>query len=166
MPANRSTSGRGYPLSALLLLVTASAVIMAVVAPILRGPREAGWGELLGAAIFGGVLLVVLGSLLGLFHYSRWRGVLWGGLVGGVLGLLLGPLIFVPPASFPEVLLTALGGAVVIVGVAAVARLTSVSPQREPEAGSPFKEPGNGAAAARRQVAGDDPDAGQATSSR
>ena len=160
MSANRRTSGRGFPLSALLLLVTASAVIMAVVAPILRGPREAGWGELLGAAIFGGVLLVVLGSLLGLFHYSRWRGVLWGGLVGGVLGLLLGPLIFVPPASFPEVLLTALGGAVVIVGVAAVARLTSVSPNRETGAGNPFQETENGATAVRRQIAGDEHDAG------
>ena len=152
MSTNRRTSGRGYPLSALLLLVTASAVIMAVAAPIVRGPREAGWGELLAASIGGGVLLGVLGSLLGLFHYSRWRGVLCGAPLGGLLGLLLGPLLFVPPASFPEVALTALGGALVIVGVAAVARLTSASPKHRPEAGNPFQETENGAAAERRHL--------------
>jgi len=140
--ASRRTSGRGYPLSALLLLVTACAVITAVVAPILRGPRQAGWGDLLGAAIVGAVSLGVLGLVLGLFHYSRWRGVLWG--------VLLGPLIFVPLASFPEVLLTAVGGALVIVGVAAVARLTSASPKPDREAASPFQETGNDVAAERR----------------
>jgi len=148
--ASRRTSGRGYPLSALLLLVTACAVITAVVAPILRGPRQAGWGDLLGAAIVGAVSLGVLGLVLGLFHYSRWRGVLWGVLLGGVLGVLLGPLIFVPLASFPEVLLTAVGGALVIVGVAAVARLTSASPKPDREAASPFQETGNDVAAERR----------------
>ena len=150
MRANRRTSGRGYPLSALLLLVTACAVITAVVAPILRGPRQAGWGDLLGAAIVGAVSLGVLGLVLGLFHYSRWRGVLWGVLLGGVLGVLLGPLIFVPLASFPEVLRTAVGGALVIVGVAAVARLTSASPKPDREAGSPFQEAENDVAAERR----------------
>jgi len=147
---DRRTSGRGYPLSALLLLVTACAVITAVVAPILRGPRQAGWGELLGASIVGAVSLGVLGLVIGLFHYSRWRGVLWGVLLGGVLGVLLGPLIFVPPASFPEVLLTAVGGAVVIVGVAAVVRLTSAWPKPESEAGSPFQETEDDVAAERR----------------
>lgn len=158
MPANRSTSGRGYPLSALLLLVTASAVVMAVAAPILRGPRQAGLVELVAASIAGGVLLGGLGLLLGLFHYSRWRGVLWGGLLGGVLGLLLGPLIFVTPAGFPEVLLTAVGGALVIVGVAAVARLTSVSPESHRAAGDPFQETENGAAAGRRHPLTEDHD--------
>lgn len=141
MSANGRTSGRGYPLSALLLLVTASGVILAVVAPIVRGPREAGWGDVLAASITGGVALTVLGAFLGLFHYSRWRGVLCGAPLGGVLGLLLGPLIYVPPASFPEVILTAVGGAVVIVGVAALARLTSAAPKTGSGVGSPFQEP-------------------------
>jgi len=161
--ANRRTSGRAYPLSALLLLVTASAVIMAVAAPIVRVPREAGLGELLGAAIAGGVLLAVLGSLLGLFHHSRWRGVLWGGLLGGVLGVLLGPLIFVPPASFPEVLLPALGGALVIVGVAAVARLASASPKGGAEPRNPFQETENDAAAERRHLSTEGRDAERRT---
>ena len=163
MSANRRTSGRGYPLSALLLLVTASAVILAVVAPVVRGPREAGWDELLAASIGGGVALSVLGSFLGLFHYSRWRGVLCGIPLGGVLGLLLGPLIYVPPRSFPEVLLTALGGAVVIVGVAVVARLTGASPQPDSGVGSPFREPENDVATERRNGLDDDRGAGPET---
>lgn len=156
----RRTSGRGYPLSSLLLLVTACAVIVAVVAPILRGPQPAGLGELLAAAIFGGTALAVLGLILGLFHYSRWRGVLWGVPLGGVLGVLLGPLIFVPPASFPEVLATAIGGALVIVGVAAVARLTNALPKPDREAGSPFQETENGVAVERRHPSSGNHDAG------
>jgi peptidoglycan/LPS O-acetylase OafA/YrhL len=130
-----ATPGRGYPLSALFLLVTASGVVLAMVTPVFRGPQEAGWTELLIASIAGGGLLSLVGLLLGLFHYSRWRGVLSGGLLGAVLGLLLGPLIFASPSSLPLVLLSSLGGAVVIVAVAAVARLTSAPP---PAVGNPF----------------------------
>ncbi|MCU0874975.1 MAG: hypothetical protein MUE50_21805 [Pirellulaceae bacterium] len=136
--SNPSPPSRGYPLSALFLLVTASGVVLAMVTPVFRGPQEAGWTELLIAAIAGGVALSLLGLVLGLFHYSRWRGVLSGMLLGGVLGLLLGPLIFASPASLPLVLLSALGGAIVIVGVGAVARLTSAPP---PSAGNPFHAP-------------------------
>lgn len=136
--ANRSSPSRGYPLSALFLLVTASGVVLAMVTPIFRGPQEAGLTELLIASIAGGVLLSLLGLFLGLFHYSRWRGALSGVLLGGALGLLLGPLVFAPPASLPLVLLSALGGAVVILGVGAVARLTSAPP---PAAGNPFQPP-------------------------
>ena len=60
MSANQRTSDRAYPLSALLLLVTASAVILAAVAPTVRGPREAGVGDLLAASSVGGASLVVL----------------------------------------------------------------------------------------------------------
>jgi hypothetical protein len=135
--ANLPASSRGYPLSALFLLVTASGVVLAMVTPIFRGPREAGWTELLIASLVGGVALSLLGLFLGLFHYSRWRGMLSGILLGGVLGLLLGPLVFAAPASLPLVLLSSLGGAIVIVGVGAVASLTSSPP---PEAGNPFQE--------------------------
>ena len=85
--ANPSSPSRGYPLSALFLLVTASGVVLAMVTPIFRGPQEAGWTELLIASIAGGVLLSLLGLFLGLFHYSRWRGVL----VGRALGRSPGP---------------------------------------------------------------------------
>jgi len=96
-----------------------------MVTPVFRGPQEAGWTELLIAAVAGGGVLSLLGLLLGLFHFSRWRGALAGVLLGGVLGLLLGPLIFAAPASLPLVLLSSLGGAIVILGVAVVARLTA-----------------------------------------
>jgi hypothetical protein len=122
----------------LFLLVTASGVVLAMVAPMFRGPPQAGLKELLIASLAGGVLLSLLGLLLGLFHYSRWRGVLSGVLLGGVLGLLLGPLVFASPPSLPLVLLSAVGGAVVILGVGAVARLTSAPP---PAAGNPFHPP-------------------------
>jgi hypothetical protein len=133
--ANQSSPSRGYPLSSLFLLVTASGVVLAMVTPIVRGPQDAGLTELLIASLAGGGVLSLLGVFLGLFHYSRWRGVLSGVLLGGALGLLLGPLIFASPASLPFTLLSALGGAAVIVGVGAVARLTSAPP---PAAGNPF----------------------------
>ena len=136
--SNPSSPSRGYPLSALFLLVTASGVVLAMVTPVFRGPQETGWTELLIASIAGSVLLSLVGLLLGLFHYSRWRGALSGVLLGAVLGLLLGPLIFASPASLPLVLLSSLGGAIVIVAVAAVARLTSAPP---PAAGNPFHSP-------------------------
>ena len=156
---NRPSSSRGYPLSALFLLVTAAGVVLAMVAPVVRGPREAGFGEMLGAAIVGGVALSLLGSVLGLFHYSRWRGVLWGLLLGGVLGLFLGPMMFLPPTSLPLVLLNSLGGAVVIICVGAVARLTFVP--AAPAPGSPFQETENGAAPARRHPLDEGHGAGQ-----
>ena len=156
---NRTPSNRGYPLSALFLLVTASGVVLAMVAPVLRGPREAGWAELLSASIAGGVALGLLGLVLGLFHYSRWRGVLWGVPLGGVLGLLIGPMVFISPTSMPFVLLNSLGGAVVILGIAAVARLTFAPPASA--AGSPFQETENGAALTRRHPLDEDRGAGQ-----
>ena len=157
----RTSSNRGYPLSALFLLVTASGVVLAMVAPVLRGPCEAGTEELLGAAIAGSLTLGLLGLFLGLFHYSRWRGVLWGVLLGGVLGLLIGPMAFISPTSLPFVLLNSLGGAVVILGIAAVSRLTFAPPASAP--GSPFQETENGVAAERRQLSPDDHCAGQQT---
>lgn len=137
-PPVPASPSRGYPLSALFLLVTACGVVLAMVTPIFRGPQEAGWTELLIAALAGGGVLSLAGLLLGLFHYSRWRGVLAGTLLGGLLGLLLGPLIFAAPDNLPLVLLSSLGGAVVILGVAAVARLTAAP---KPAAGNPFHSP-------------------------
>jgi hypothetical protein len=103
------------------------------------------------------VSLGLLGSFLGLFHYSRWRGVLCGAPLGGVLGLLLGPLIYVPPASFPEVVLTALGGSLVIVGVGALARWTGASPKTDSGAGSPFQKlEHNDVVSERRQLSDDE----------
>ncbi len=134
-PPISASSGRGYPLSALFLLVTACGVVLAMVTPIFRGPQTAGLTELLVASLVGGGVLSLVGLLLGLFHYSRWRGVLAGMLLGGVLGVLLGPLIFAAPAGLPLVLLSSLGGAGVILGVAAVARLTAAPAQR---AGQPI----------------------------
>jgi hypothetical protein len=103
--------------------------------------------------------LAVLGLFLGLFHYSRWRGVLWGVPLGGVLGLLIGPMVFISPTSMPLVLLNSLGGAVVILGVGAAARLTFAPSAAAP--GSPFQETENGAALTRRHRLDEDHGAGQ-----
>jgi hypothetical protein len=94
-----------------------------------------------------------------LFHYSRWRGVLWGVPLGGVLGLLIGPMVFISPASMPLVLLSSLGGAAVLVGVGALARLTSAPPATAP--GNPFQETENGAALTRRHPLDEGHGAGQ-----
>jgi hypothetical protein len=123
--ASSSVTRRGYSLSTLFLLVAASAVAIGMVSPVLRGEAQVGVGDVIGASITCSMLGFVLGGLLGLFHYSRVRGVGWGLIVGTLIGAVCGPMMFIPSASLSFVFSTALGGSVVILGVATLIRLTS-----------------------------------------
>jgi hypothetical protein len=123
--ASRPPSG-GYPLSTLFLLIAAAAVVLGMAAPALHHRREqVNTPELLGAAMASGMGLAALGCVLGLFQHRRGRGALWGIIVGGALGLLAGPLAWTPQEGFPQVLVSALGGAALVVGIAAAIRLSS-----------------------------------------
>lgn len=120
---------RGFPLSTLFLLIAACGVVLGMIAPLARGRLGYGVGgqELVLASIGGSVLLMVTGAIVGSFQQSRLRGVAWGVLAGGLLGLAFGPAIFIPPRDFPIVMLTAVGGAVIILVVAAVIRCNSAA---------------------------------------
>jgi hypothetical protein len=123
--ASSSVSHRGYSLSTLFLLIAASAVVVGMVSPVLRGEARVGVEDVIGASLTCSVLGLVLGGLVGSFHYSRLRGVGWGLIVGTLIGAICGPIMFIPPAQFSFVFSTALGGSLVILGVATVIRLTS-----------------------------------------
>ena len=131
---------QGYSLGTLFLLIAACGVAVGLFSPLVRGSDRAEPDELVVAAIVGGALLALVGVILGCFQFSRGRGVLWGICVGGALGVLYGPLILVPPEDSRSVLSVALGGAVLIVALAALVRWHST--RRPPngsrrEAGSP-----------------------------
>jgi Na+/proline symporter len=128
--SNKRSSARGYTLGMLFLLIAACGVLLGLSAPILREPgsRGVGLAQILIVAIVSAVLLAILGMLLGLFHYRRVPGVLCGLVTGALLGAVFGPTIFVPPQSFPFIFSTAVGGAILIVVVGAVIRLTSAPP--------------------------------------
>lgn len=113
---------RGYPLGSLFLLVTACAVILALILPLVRGWTKltAGDNDILVALILGGLALAFVGMLLGLFHRPRWLGAAWGLLIGCLMGIAFGLVLFIPPDEFPIVLSTALGGGLLIVLLAAL----------------------------------------------
>jgi len=98
-----------------------------MVAPLVRGSigRGIGVGEVIVSGVVCGILLAGMGALVGLFHYSRVNGAAWGMLVGALLGILFGPALFIPPEDFWLVLGTLIGGAVLILGIAAAIRLTT-----------------------------------------
>ena len=125
MTGDKPSLQRGYPLGALFLLVATSAVLLALPALLLRESKRT--DDLLAwiaiAAGVGAVSSMLMGGCLGLFHYSRLRGVALGICVGGLVGLVSGPVLFIAPSAFPHLLLTALGGAVLLVGTATAIRL-------------------------------------------
>lgn len=127
MNDTKHTLRRGYPLNTLFLLIAACAVATAMVAPLVRGSigREIGVMEAALSCIAGGIVLAGIGALVGLFHYSRVNGASWGVLVGALLGALFGPSLFIPPKDFSLVLGTSVGGAILILGIAAAIRLTT-----------------------------------------
>jgi hypothetical protein len=127
MNDTKHTVRRGYPLNTLFLLIAACAVVAGMVAPLVRGNlgRGIGVGEVVVSGIVGGILLAGIGALVGLFHYSRVNGASWGVLVGALLGAVFGPALFIPPKEFSLVLGTSIGGAVLVVAVAAAIRLTT-----------------------------------------
>ncbi len=133
MASGNQAHHRGYSLGTLFLLIAACAVVIGMVTPVLRGDAHVGAEELIGSSISCGIVSLIIGGLVGLFHYSRPRGVGWGVIVGGLIGLVCGPIMFVPPKEFSFFFSTAVGGAVLIVGVAAVIRLTSSDPPTQYE---------------------------------
>lgn len=116
---------RGYSLGSLFLLVSTSAAILALVAPVVRrvGQEVGGVSELVIAAVAGGAILAAVGMFVGMFHLTRPSGLLWGLLLGIGLGTLAGPLAFISADEFSYVLLLGFGGAALVLGLAIVSRL-------------------------------------------
>lgn len=89
----------GFPLAAILTLVTSVAALLACI-DMPRVRKELAAMTLTPPVVVGVLAAVVtgiiLGSLLGLTRRRRVSGVLLGGAVGAVTGLILIPLILAP----------------------------------------------------------------------
>lgn len=114
-----------YPLSTLFLLTAACASVLALITPLVRGRvgEDIGLEDFAVSVIVGGIVLGAVGALLGLLHYRRLFSSLVGLMIGIILGTLVAPLGFVPTEDFAYVLLSAGGGSLVMLALAAVVRL-------------------------------------------
>lgn len=122
---NRSTL-RGYPLSALFLLVTLFATLsafVAIAARTLNTPDVDSLLKLLGFSTAGCMMFAVLGIFVGLFHYRQLRGMLLGLLSGGVIGLFAGPILLIPTDLFLELVLVSIVGSIIIILVGSITRI-------------------------------------------
>jgi hypothetical protein len=117
----------GYPLIALFLVLTGCGIIAALVGPAARAVSEGkiGLADALLSSVIGCVVVMVMGGVIGLFHYRRARGFGWGLLTGAVIGLFVGPLVLAPRESFGTIVSLSMGGAAVILLISAAFRLSS-----------------------------------------
>jgi hypothetical protein len=138
---------RGYPLSALFLLMAACAVPMSMAAAAARAMSEGefGRGQLAGASFIGCAVVMLLGAIVGLHHVRPGLGVIVGGLAGGVVGSLSGPVALAPRRDLPSLLIVSLAGSLAIF-LLSLWLHASAAARREPEPpswldeGSPFQK--------------------------
>ena len=117
-------SSRGFSLAALFVLVTASAVIIAGIAPLLRDFAGHGFSEmqLIGVMISGLLGGMTLGTIIGLHHYRVGTGVSYGAAVGAAIGLISVPMTLLRASELAPVALAMFVGSLLIVFVAAITR--------------------------------------------
>src|SRR5436305_14500055 len=87
-----SISRQGYPIGALFVLVTLSAVLLGGIAPLVRVggddvPETVTFLATMGIGAFSGI---VAGVILGLLQFRMGLGVIMGGTLGAILGIIAG----------------------------------------------------------------------------
>lgn len=117
-------SSRGFSLGALFVLVTASAVVIAGVAPLLRdfAGHEFDPLDLLGVMVAGLVGGMTLGAIIGVHHYRVSTGVSYGAVAGAAIGLISAPITLLRANELGPVALAMFVGSLLIVFVAAITR--------------------------------------------
>ncbi len=108
---------RGYPLSALFLLITTCAIAlsMSAAAGQARVDGSAGSQILTRAALVGCGSVMGLGALIGLYHYRPGLGLIVGGAAGAVVGSMVGPLVLAPKENLVTLFALGVGGSIAIV---------------------------------------------------
>jgi hypothetical protein len=112
---------RGYPLSALFLLMAASAAPMSMAAAAGRAiaQRDITGQQFAFAALGGCAAMMLLGALIGLHHHRQGIGVVLGSLAGAILGSMAGPIVLVPRYDFGNLMIISAGAsAVMVIGAA------------------------------------------------
>jgi hypothetical protein len=117
-------SQRGYPLGALFVLVTASATIIAGLAPVLRGfgddgPDTATVLISVGLGFFAGG---AIGAVMGLYQYRWVVGASLGIICGTIVGVVAGLLALAPARIMPSVAIAFMVGSGLMIGIALVMR--------------------------------------------
>lgn len=132
MHTRKVQPSRGYPLIALFLILTACGVVAALVGPAMRGIFEGKIGAWNAAAtiVASSVSIMVLGGIVGLFHFHRGRGLLWGLITGAAVGTFVGPIVIAPREALGTIVGLSLGGSAIVVLVAAAYRMSSRSATR------------------------------------
>jgi hypothetical protein len=117
----------GYPLIALFLVITACGIIAALIGPAARAISDGRVGvrEAFFSSVLSTVVVMLMGGIIGMFHYRRARGFGWGLLTGAVIGIFVGPLILAPHEAFGAVLALSFGGAVVIILISVAFRIAA-----------------------------------------
>ena len=108
---------RSFPLSVLFVLIAACAVVSALLAPAMRAivTGQIGAMDAITASVGGAVCVMLIGAVVGLYHYRPLRGLAWGTLTGGVIGMFAGPIMLSPHEAFGSLMTMAIGGAVVLI---------------------------------------------------
>lgn len=114
---------KGYPLGALFVLVTASAVLIAGIAPLVRlvAKGEAPEYLLVGLAV-GIVCGFVVGATLGLLQFRRALGFAMGATAGTLIGAAAGGIALLPASQLVSASIAMSVGSGLIVGVAVLMR--------------------------------------------
>jgi uncharacterized membrane protein len=125
---------RGYPLSALFILMAACAIPMSMAAASGRAVAagDVGAGEVTAAAVVGCGLTMALGMLVGIHHYRPGLGVILGAMAGAIIGSMAGPMVLTPEKDFVKLLALSVGGSAAMLGAAFWLR-HSAARSREPE---------------------------------
>ncbi len=113
-----------YPLSFLFVLLTVSAVGLAIFGCVVPVLAEDGGNavRLLSMFSLGGAAGGVVGVFMGCYHIDRWSGVFICGLLGAVIGAPTTCLFFADTNSFPRLLTSQMVGAAWILFLAALLR--------------------------------------------
>jgi hypothetical protein len=115
---------RGYPLGALFVLVTACAVLVAGITPLVRLIQEgqADGPTFFTAAVVGAVLGTLVGLILGLFQFRMGMGIAMGASLGSVLGIICGLISLLRADQLITAALAMTAGSGLIVAVAVIMR--------------------------------------------
>lgn len=126
----------GTPLAMAFVAIALLAVLVAMDGVVVRSQsNDENFGRF--TATFG-LCGMVVGALMGLFHFRRWRGVMLGTLTGSIVGPLMAPLFYCDEKTFPEIMGIALFGCILLPVLAVLVRGKRRS--LAPPASSPWHE--------------------------
>ena len=113
-----------YPLSFLFVLVTICAVGAGILANLISAFNGAtiGTNQLQQTLVAGGFCGAILGFIMGCYRVDRGSGIFICGALGTMIGAVATCLYHVPADAFAKLLAAQIGGAVLILFLAAILR--------------------------------------------